>query len=321
MTDGVTGLVSIIVPIYNSEKYIEKCICSLIAQSYQNIEIILVNDGSTDSSGDICRKYADIDSRVKYYEQGNMGEGGARNTGLNHASGECICFCDSDDEMPKEAVSYLMQDTSSDMVAGGYEVFGDKRKEYIPEAAPYGSKEIIGKAVIEYRPYMYSVCNKKFRKNVIEKNNIRFNDFPYGEDTYFVYSYLQYANDICFIGEVVYHVNEVAGSMSRRKVYNSWDYMREIYIQGKKLMEDSNLQYLLLMISIKTTLLLELKIEKESFYRTCEAIYGFYKGEFPGKGYKYKQSMYERVILFCIEHKRFNELFWIVVLRKKALEG
>jgi glycosyltransferase involved in cell wall biosynthesis len=319
MADGVKGLVSIIVPIYNSEKYLEKCICSLIAQSYPNIEIILVNDGSTDSSGDICRKYADIDSRVKYYEQGNMGEGGARNTGLSHASGEWICFCDSDDEMPMEAVSYLMQDTSSDMVAGGYEVIGDKKKKYIPKVARYGSRELIGRAVINSRSYMYSVWNKKFRRSVIEKNNIRFNDFQYGADTYFVYSYLQYARDICFIGEVVYHVNEVAGSMSRRKVYNSWDYMREIYIQGKKLIEDSNLQYLQFMISIKTTLLLEVEIGRESFETSCCKIRRFVDGEFQNNVLKYHQSFYELIISSLLHAEKFKVLYLFIKMRRKLM--
>lgn len=88
---------SIIVPIYNVESYLEKCICSVIAQSYENLEIILVDDGATDSSGVICDKYAEIDSRIRVLHTCNGGVSEARNNGLKIAKGEYIAFVDSDD--------------------------------------------------------------------------------------------------------------------------------------------------------------------------------------------------------------------------------
>ena len=83
-------LVSVIVPVYNSEKYIRRCLDSLVNQSYENIEIIIVNDGSTDASGEICNAYAEKDLRIRVIYQENGGQGGARNTGINVVRGEYI---------------------------------------------------------------------------------------------------------------------------------------------------------------------------------------------------------------------------------------
>ena len=90
-------MVSIIVPVYNSEPFLERCLGSLKCQTYTDFEVILINDGSTDGSEVICRKYCDEDSRFKYYYQNNAGCSAARNNGIKHAVGDYIGFCDSDD--------------------------------------------------------------------------------------------------------------------------------------------------------------------------------------------------------------------------------
>ena len=100
-------LVSIVVPIYNVEKYLSKCIDSLISQTYKNLEIILVNDGSTDQSGEIAQQYAKQDSRIRYIVQKNKGLGGARNTGLEYAKGNYILFIDSDDYIRNNMVEKM----------------------------------------------------------------------------------------------------------------------------------------------------------------------------------------------------------------------
>lgn len=100
-------LISIVLPVYNVERYIEKCLQSLIKQTYQNIEIILVDDGSPDNSISICRKYAKKDSRIKIYQKANGGLSDARNFGIMKATGEYICFVDSDDYVDDDYVEYL----------------------------------------------------------------------------------------------------------------------------------------------------------------------------------------------------------------------
>ena len=100
-------LVSIIIPVYNAEKNIEKCLDSVLGQSYNNIEVILVNDGSTDKSLEICNKYEKVDSRVKVIDKKNTGVSDSRNTGLKVAKGEWISFVDSDDWIDKEMIKKM----------------------------------------------------------------------------------------------------------------------------------------------------------------------------------------------------------------------
>ena len=104
-TEGV-DLVSVIVPVYNSEKYINRCVASILDQTYQNLEIILVDDGSLDKSGKICDSYTD--SRVKVIHQRNQGVSAARNSGIDEAGGEWICFIDSDDYVSADYIEYLL---------------------------------------------------------------------------------------------------------------------------------------------------------------------------------------------------------------------
>lgn len=100
-------LISVIIPIYNVEKYLEKCLNSVVNQDYKNIEIILINDGSTDDSLNIANKYKEIDKRIKIFSQKNQGLSAARNTGLDKSTGEYITFIDSDDFVTKDYISYL----------------------------------------------------------------------------------------------------------------------------------------------------------------------------------------------------------------------
>ena len=100
-------IVSVVVPVYNVENYLSNCLESIMKQTMKDIEIILVNDGSTDGSGEICKKYADKDNRIKYVEQRNQGVSVARNIGMDVAIGGYILFVDSDDELNAEMIEKL----------------------------------------------------------------------------------------------------------------------------------------------------------------------------------------------------------------------
>lgn len=102
-------LVSVIVPVYNVEKYLVCCLNSIIEQSYQNLDIILVNDGSTDGSGELCRQYKQRDSRIRLFEQENMGLSAARNTGLDNMQGDYVVFVDSDDYIAPYMIEILLK--------------------------------------------------------------------------------------------------------------------------------------------------------------------------------------------------------------------
>ncbi len=120
--------VSIIVPVHNMEKYLDQCVQSLVQQSYCNIEIILVNDGSSDDSAAICRKYAEYDPRVIYVEQRNQGTAAARNAGMERAIGTWIMFVDADDWLPENAVAALAACANEyDIVIGDYYCVSDDK--------------------------------------------------------------------------------------------------------------------------------------------------------------------------------------------------
>jgi len=106
--------VSVIIPVYNVEPYLERCVKSVVGQTYQELEIILVDDGSKDGSGKLCDKLADSDSRIKVVHQKNQGLSGARNTGIRQATGEYVVFLDSDDE-------WLLSDGLEVLLGNGYE--------------------------------------------------------------------------------------------------------------------------------------------------------------------------------------------------------
>lgn len=99
--------ITVIVPVYNVENYLRKCLDSIISQTYKNIEIVVVNDGSTDASGEICKEFAEIDHRITYIEQENAGLSAARNTGLENMSGDYVTFVDSDDWIEQDYVETL----------------------------------------------------------------------------------------------------------------------------------------------------------------------------------------------------------------------
>lgn len=122
-------LISVIVPIYKVESYLRQCVDSILAQTYTNLEIILVNDGSPDNCGAICDEYAAKDPRIKVIHKENGGLSDARNAGLDIATGDFYCFVDSDDYLPDHAVATLLElqaTHDSDMVIAGFERFSDK---------------------------------------------------------------------------------------------------------------------------------------------------------------------------------------------------
>ena len=114
--------VSLVIPVYNVESYLERCLESVKNQTYKNIEIILVNDGSTDGSGEICKKFVSKEIRAKVIHQKNAGLSEARNTGLKYISGDFVMFVDSDDWLELDAVEFLLEQAikqNADMVVGG----------------------------------------------------------------------------------------------------------------------------------------------------------------------------------------------------------
>lgn len=170
------GLISVIVPVYNTEKYLDRCIQSILSQTYSNIEILLIDDGSTDSSGAICDKYAEQDSRVRVFHKANGGASTARNMGLDNAKGEWIAFVDSDDWIDAEMYEEMLSIAEARSVSA---VYCDIVMEYSNcrnidrYISQYENHQLMYDCIAPITVVYFSMCNKLVAKEVYDKNNIR----------------------------------------------------------------------------------------------------------------------------------------------------
>lgn len=201
-------LISIIVPVYNAQDSLSKCISSIINQSYSYIEIILINDGSTDKSGEICEYFAKVDSRVNVVHQSNKGVSEARNLGLKISKGEYIQFVDSDDYIQKDMCEILINkfDKSVDLVVCGYTVEQNNKK--IMETK-YSNRllESINECKIDIEKlydvsFFNSTFNKMYLKSKIKK--LFRIDISLGEDLLFNLEYLKQCKNIVIIEDLLY---------------------------------------------------------------------------------------------------------------------
>lgn len=210
--------VSVIVPIYNTEAYLERCVDSLLAQTHINLEIILVNDGSTDCSPIICDRYATQDARVKVVHKPNGGLSSARNAGLDVASGEYIGFVDSDDYVSADMYRLLAEclDTSACDIANAMFVRVDEEGKTYPSRVPHDSNEIISSESFVRELMLHtgdvSVCTKLFRREMF--SGVRFVEGKLNEDLLFMIEIFSKAKEIAFIGHVGYYYFVRSGSTS-----------------------------------------------------------------------------------------------------------
>lgn len=213
----MSALISVIVPIYNTEKYLDRCIQSILSQTYTNLEIILIDDGSTDSSSSICARYACLDQRVKVIHKANGGQGSARNVGLSVSKGEYIGFVDSDDWIESTMYETLLHgciDKKGIAFVGVDEVTeaGQKLLKVKLFDGVVSTEEFLRNILI-YRGGV-SVCSKLFPKAII--GTLRFNEVKLNEDALFVVDLIKRAEYVSYISVVGYHYFRRSGSSSRQ---------------------------------------------------------------------------------------------------------
>lgn len=202
--------VSIIVPVYKSEKSIGRCVESILAQTYRDIELILVDDGGGDSSLSICQDFASRDARVKVISQENGGPARARNTGLDAATGAWIAFVDSDDWIDETHIEHLVDAMRKgvDLAACGY-VFWNSTTErtYKYEAANVATPADAVSTLMGALKHQYGdIWCKMFKAQIINDAKIRFQpDLNIGEDTFFVTSYMTHACSLSVVPYSTYH--------------------------------------------------------------------------------------------------------------------
>ena len=220
MTDNVK--ISVIIPVYNAADFLPRAVGSILMQEFDDFEVILVNDGSTDGSASVCDELADNDMRVRVIHKENGGVSSARNAGLDSARGEFVMFVDADDAIHDGSLEN-MYSKNCDFVLAGFEKVVDQRVEEIyrpSQSASYNGVEAICTFFDRVLPakntyILNSACFKLFRRSILVANGIRFVEgLSFAEDKIFVMSFLQHVERVRTVSAVVYSYFLRGGSLS-----------------------------------------------------------------------------------------------------------
>lgn len=200
-------LITVIIPVYNTEKYLRKCLKSILCQTYDKLEIILVDDGSEDNSGKICDEFKDIDERIFVIHQKNCGVSDARNKGLDAAKGKYVIFVDSDDFVDCTYICELyskMEEFDIAICGIGRYILGEKQENLL-EQMVLDKAELVSQTIGNNYIGGYLV-NKIFSLHIIRENNIRFNNKVHiGEDMLWILQYLEYCSKGIYISRTLYY--------------------------------------------------------------------------------------------------------------------
>ena len=214
--EKVNSLVTIIVPVYNVEKYLRKCLNSIVNQTYKNIEIICVDDGSPDNSIDILNEFAEKDQRVKVIRQENQGLSGARNAGINNATGKYIMFVDSDDWIKLNMIELMTNKIEKEnldlVICGRYHYINGIKKEInlnkikeVLENKILNGKEYFKVITSKTNLFTASAYNKLYITSLIKEKNLFFPKGKLYEDLLFVFQYIYDSNKIGIIEQGLYN--------------------------------------------------------------------------------------------------------------------
>lgn len=225
-------LISVIIPVYNVKEYLERCLDSVINQTYRNLEIILIDDGSNDGSGKICDQYAKKDERIVVVHQENKGVSKTRNYGIDIANGDYIGFVDSDDTIEENMYEILLKNA----IDSGAEISYCGLKQIQLNGRIDYSNNTLEKRVVKkeeaikgyffddkIKPFMYSPCNKIFSNRIMQKVRYR-EELAIGEDILFVFECIRQANylvmeDICLYNYVRRENSAMTSSFSDKRMH------------------------------------------------------------------------------------------------------
>lgn len=235
----MTHTISVIVPVFNCKKYLEKCIESILNQSYPRIQLILVDDGSTDGSGEICDAFAAQDHRILVMHQPNGGVSKARNTGLELATEEWIMFVDSDDYVE---VDYCRRMLDAATLDGADIVIARPTVEQLPEVYNYDADEVelLKSTCLAYdeTKFDYNIdgpWGKLFKRDLIEKHRIRFPEvLSRSEDAWFCASIYEHTEKICYLNWFGYVHVEREGSLCHRFSPDSPEMLERILTENRR---------------------------------------------------------------------------------------
>jgi glycosyltransferase involved in cell wall biosynthesis len=323
--------VSIVIPVYNSEKYLKECIESLLTQTLTNCEFIFVNDGSQDNSQSLLESYQKNDTRIVLFQQENQGVSAARNKGLSLAKGQYVGFVDADDYLEVAHFQTLYEKASQqnlDIVCSNF--IKEQDGEVITSKAPFQENTIFDSSFIknEILPFMIkdsalnTCCTKIYIRKLLVENNITFPvGIALGEDAIFTFKCIFYANTLCFLNYFGYHYREVAGSATRNTVAKDYfkraleayhyDYSQlvPITLQSELVEKLKTIQLINNVISYTS---IYLKPNKTvSFFARYRYVNSMISNPIVQKGIeKYEKEMvtgktrYQKFLIHCIKNKR-----------------
>ena len=292
--------VSIIIPVYNSEKYLGKCLDSIIAQTYKNFEIIVVDDGSKDSSAKICDDYALSDSRVKVIHQKNGGTSKARNAGLKAAAGDYITFMDNDDYWKSddclEKVINRLKESRADVMIHTPYVYWQDTKELVSPKNTIKREQIYGKpsydvinTIIKNGLMDRCVWSKLFKREIIEKNSLKFPENCRNEDTYFIGEIFMYAESYDWMEEsfYIYRKGHEESQTSKRLSYQSLNDLQRIVCKYIDMLNKAEIE----------------ELKKEALYNYIAYLYSVWMGQ----SYLIDRKSYKKEIrLDTVKMKKYD---------------
>ena len=202
--------VSIIVPVYNTAKYLSRCLDSILSQDYKNTELIVINDGSTDNFKEIIKKY-EVYNNILIINQENRGVSFSRNIGIQQSNGYYVCFVDSDDWIGSSYISKMVsaiESENADICSCSKDLTEEKR-------IIFSKDELLYQYMKYNKYYLESPCNKLFIKDIF--NFVKFNEGRIHEDSYISYKLIEEASTIVCLGNSDYHIEKREGSLTRRK--------------------------------------------------------------------------------------------------------
>ncbi len=213
--------ISVIIPVYNAEKTLNKCVDSVLGQNFSSFEILLINDGSTDKSKDICQTLKKADSRISFFDRENGGAAKARNFGIDNAKGEYFCFVDSDDYLSDGALEFMYskaKECDADILMCGYIMENGNKSSYIKAENGIFCGEEINKVIpeIKSKNLIDSPCNKLYKASFVLNSGVKMPENETFEDTDFNLNLLKFSPKFVVSDKCFYHYVLHMGSTTRR---------------------------------------------------------------------------------------------------------
>lgn len=328
---------SVIIPVYNVEMYLKECIDSILSQEYSDYEIILINDGSNDSSGEICEDYAEKYMNIYVYHTENKGVSNARNLGISKAKGSYIHFMDSDDVIDKRMYSDYYKKCSKkecDIIVSGYT--SEKDNETINvnpmwDNSKFGYKKVkeyLNEITLKDKPWALNVVwNKWFKADIIKDNNISFDEkVSLGEDFIFTCEYLKYSY-IVYVFEDIYYKYFIRNTGLASKFYDDVCQRRpKVYSAHKTLYETFNIyeenkdaidknEGHLLLTSITTINSFNCSYSKKEKIEFIKDILNLDNFSLALKYQKSKRGIIDKLVYRILRKRDSKEIYYLVSLK------